>query len=425
MRPRLIHIGNTGVALLFAIALVTLASAPMPARAAEDVNSLISVLRDSHANTETKGEACVKLMEMGPAAAPAVPALTHLLNSPDQLMRDYAVTTLEKIGPGARAALPALKFVAARDPSEDIRQLASEAIRSISEAGAAASEAPVAPASAAPAVPARSAAREASAPHPAAASASIAPRPVMRIRQGRYFRWAEPVEWSSNETTNGVDVTAPDGVTLASLVLLLRYPGAVSPGAFARASLTQLNPSIRFTSSHPMQPQSSAVPGAPWRLEEMDYVVTYRGKPLTGHVVCAAMSAYGQSSVVMGTLQAPTAQWKAASLWLPEITKSVTIINARQVAGNDTILPAQNHPLDNSVLIESWRQKGISEDRISKAREEATLGYERVQDPATGEHYDMPLESWDATRGGYVNFKRPTELFQRVGPGDQPVAPNE
>lgn len=217
---------------------------------------------------------------------------------------------------------------------------------------------------------------------------------------------------------NGVDVTAPDGVTLASLVLLLRYPGAVSPGEFARASLSQLNSSIRFTSSHPMQPQPSGVPGAPWQLEEMDYVVTYRGAPLSGHVVCAAMSAYGQSSLVMGTLQAPTAQWKAASLWLPEITKSVAIIVARQVARNDTILPAQNHPLDNSALIESWRQKGISEDRISKAREEATLGYERVQDPVTGEHYDMPLESWDATRGGYVNFKRSTELFQRVGPGE-------
>lgn len=50
------------------------------------------------------------------------------------------------------------------------------------------------------------------------------------------------------------------------------------------------------------------------------------------------------------------------------------------------------------------------------AREEATLGYERVKDPATGEYYRMPLESWDATRGGYVNFKRPTELFQQVTP---------
>lgn len=37
---------------------------------------------------------------------------------------------------------------------------------------------------------------------------------------------------------------------------------------------------------------------------------------------------------------------------------------------------------------------------------------------ARGEYYSIPFESWDATRGGYVNFKRPTELFQRVEPGE-------
>ena len=47
-------------------------------------------------------------------------------------MRDYAITTLKKIGPGARAALPALRKVAETDASPDIRSLAANAVEVIS-----------------------------------------------------------------------------------------------------------------------------------------------------------------------------------------------------------------------------------------------------------------------------------------------------
>ena len=41
------------------------------------------------------------------------------------------------------------------------------------------------------------------------------------------------------------------------------------------------------------------------------------------------------------------------------------------------------------------------ESRLSQDREEATLGYESLVDPTTGDHYDAPLETYDPERGGY------------------------
>ena len=116
--------------------------------------------------------------------------------------------------------------------------------------------------------------------------------------------------------------------------------------------------------------------------------------------------------------QAPVASFDEAKLWLAPIARSIIITNPRQVAGNDTLVAPRNNPLDNSSLIESWRQKGLSEARISQARREATMGYERAKDPETGRIYEMPLETWDGTAGGYRNPQRPTEILQPTEPGE-------
>ena len=62
---------------------------------AAEVDTLVRTLRDPDKTAEAKGEACLQLMDLGPAAAPAVPALVVLLNSQEEMLRDYSVTTLE------------------------------------------------------------------------------------------------------------------------------------------------------------------------------------------------------------------------------------------------------------------------------------------------------------------------------------------
>jgi hypothetical protein len=76
----------------------------------------------------------------------------------------------------------------------------------------------------------------------------------------------------------------------------------------------------------------------------------------------------------------------------------------------------QNHPLDNSALIESWRQKGISEDRITQAWREGMMGYERTMDPITGKMHNMPIEAYNGAKGGYLNPEGPRELLVKPSP---------
>ena len=71
---------------------------------------------------------------------------------------------------------------------------------------------------------------------------------------------------------------------------------------------------------------------------------------------------------------------------------------------------------DNSGLIESWRQRGLSEERISQGQREGTMGYVDLTDPTTGTNYAVPLEAYDGTVGGYRNPVRPDEILVPVTP---------
>lgn len=68
---------------------------------------------------------------IGPAAAPAVPALLRLLGDEDEGSRNCACIGLGGIGPAAAAALPALRKAALTDPSADVRRFARHAIEKI------------------------------------------------------------------------------------------------------------------------------------------------------------------------------------------------------------------------------------------------------------------------------------------------------
>lgn len=248
---------------------------------------------------------------------------------------------------------------------------------------------------------------------------TAAARPALALHQGRYFRWSVPVGWHEEETANGVTLTAPDGVTSVSSVLLMRSPGMMAPADFAAKILSMLPElsglQVTAVRDQPSQPSGY---GVPWQVQEIDATYAANGKPVRATWTVGIVGGWGGFDAFMLGYQAPVRAFDAAKLWLAPIASSVTITNPREIAGNDTLLTPKNHPLDNSALLESWRQKGLSEDRISKARREGTMGYERVKDAETGRYYDMPLEAWDGTIGGYRNPERPTETLQ-------PTTPNE
>jgi len=94
----------------------------------------------------------------------------------------------------------------------------------------------------------------------------------------------------------------------------------------------------------------------------------------------------------------------------------VTAIDPGNIAYQKQLIPVRNRPLDNSGLMESWERKNLSQDRISRAQRKGMMGYEPMVSPTTGRNYNMPLESYDGTVGGYRNPDHPDEILRPAEP---------
>ena len=80
------------------------------------------------ADVSVRVSAAMALDNMGPLAAPAVPALIRALRDPDAKVRPWAARALGSIGPAAEAAVPALQKAGRLDGAQGP---AEEAIRKI------------------------------------------------------------------------------------------------------------------------------------------------------------------------------------------------------------------------------------------------------------------------------------------------------
>jgi len=81
---------------------------------------------------QTRNAAAYAISGMGPAGAPAVPALVEVLQNPDEVpaVRFPVCVALREIGPGAREAVPALTPLL-DDRNEDLASMARKAIKAI------------------------------------------------------------------------------------------------------------------------------------------------------------------------------------------------------------------------------------------------------------------------------------------------------
>jgi hypothetical protein len=433
--------------------LATLGLATCLSAFAADVDSLVRVLRDPDRDADAKGEACLQLMDLGPAAAPAVTALVGLLKSPEDVLRDYAVTTLDRIGPAARNALPALRRTAAQDSSPDIRGLARAAIAKISGTaadsesprGTAPENAPAQPAVApapesiaAPAEPqiARQPARtptyheaapvtigsEAQAARPPATAPRAVltiRRPVLAVHEGSYFRWAVPSGWTESESITGAALTAQDGLTSVSAALLLHSKGQTTPKDLTLLMLGMIPEyqSLQVVATRDLPDQPSGL-GKPWTVQELEIRYAVNGAPVRSIWTTGVVLSDGTYNAFLLGYQTTPAAFESAKYTLAHIARSIAIIDRTKVAGSDKMLTPKNNALDNSALIESWREKGQSEDRIWRIQRDGTMGYERVKDPETGGVFEVPMEAWDTAAGGYHNPLKPAQIVQPLEPGE-------
>jgi HEAT repeat protein len=124
--------------LLFAVTLSTSAASGQasPANAkgepVADGRTLSEWIADLKAPAPVnRNAAAYEIAGMGPAAAPAVPALIAALDDEIAAVRFPVTVALGEIGPGAEAAIPRLKQVMEDDINDEVAASAKRAIRRI------------------------------------------------------------------------------------------------------------------------------------------------------------------------------------------------------------------------------------------------------------------------------------------------------
>ena len=80
---------------------------------------------------QTRNAAAYEISGLGPAAAPAVPALIEALDDPDPTVRFPVTVALAEIGPKAKAAVPKLKQMMDEEINDEIAAAARRALRRI------------------------------------------------------------------------------------------------------------------------------------------------------------------------------------------------------------------------------------------------------------------------------------------------------
>jgi HEAT repeat protein len=80
---------------------------------------------------QTRNAAAYEISGMGPAAAPAVPALIEALDDSEASVRFPVTVALAEIGPAAKAAVPKLKKMMDEEINDELAAAAKRALRRI------------------------------------------------------------------------------------------------------------------------------------------------------------------------------------------------------------------------------------------------------------------------------------------------------
>jgi hypothetical protein len=241
-------------------------------------------------------------------------------------------------------------------------------------------------------------------------------RPVLATQRGQAYRWVAPRGWQASEGQNVLEIAAPDGLTGASLSYVLGMFGRGTPRGFLDMVLGSAPyQNLRVLSFQELGTQPSVLPGMPWNVGYAELAYTYRGVPVRAAAMVGVIQGAGQFVATVVGWQAPAPAWEQARHWLPRVAQSITITDASWATAMARSTLPRNIPHDYIYgrYNEAWTARGIPEARLSQMRREGTMGYEEMQSPTTGERYDMPLEYYDPTVGGYRHPERPREILVR------------
>lgn len=241
-------------------------------------------------------------------------------------------------------------------------------------------------------------------------------RPPLVVTQGSYFRVSIPRGWHFSENANGFEAAAPDGLTGSTASIVLGMSGSgVSPRAHLELVLRSLGHADARIVAWEDLPPEPAFMHYRWQRGYAEMTFTFRGTPVRAGALAGVIQGAGQYGGVIMAAQTPAARWARDRAYLMRVAQSAVITNPRLAAGVDRMALPRNVPHDAifGSYANAARARGVPDDRLSQARREGMLGYELHESPATKQQYEMPLETYDATIGGYRNPDRPAEILVR------------
>lgn len=237
-------------------------------------------------------------------------------------------------------------------------------------------------------------------------------------QQGQYWKWSAPLGWHHSESIAGVTLTSPDGRYSAALAGLMRSQGYTTPQVFMGRMLGLAYKNVRIGSVRPLPSQQMGY--QTWNWIEAEVTATgVGGTPMKGLWKCGVANYYNLNDALVVGYWSPLSDFQQSKAWLAPIAESIIMTNPSQAFGNDQLIHPKNNPnTTGDAIMQSWENKNQSQDRSMQNWSRAMRGNEPTFDPETGTRYSTPLNSWDATKGGYVNPNRPTELLQCGTPED-------
>ncbi len=245
-------------------------------------------------------------------------------------------------------------------------------------------------------------------------------RPVLEAHRGTVFQWLTPEGWRSTDGVRGVSMYGPDDQEFVGSVLIMQGQGSPSPQELLLSWLTRLRGYSAFqlitATKLPKKPVPS-LPGLEWTVGEFELHYQIDGRPATGHWTAAVMT-FGMmffNGSIVG-YSASNDRWTTARLYLPEMARSVTVIDPKRIGGLDTVVHPALPPWAAADLERLFAGRGLPEDRLAALTRDGGTAYERVRSQVTGKVWAMPFERYDTAHGGYPDPDHPDRVLEPVVP---------
>jgi len=236
-----------------------------------------------------------------------------------------------------------------------------------------------------------------------------------QARRGNVYAYMVPNGWMANDSTNGVDMVAPDGSASVHLGVMAGFVGRLSLQQILNTTLNGL----QYSNAQALSSQPCRIGQFAGR--DITFQALLRGRPIIGHVQVLVQYYYNSTYAQITVFHDVPERWQAEAPILARLASNITVANSANFANRGAIMMPRNHPMDATFAgtMQSWQNKNRAQDRAMQNWSEATLGQYRGRD-TNGNLYTLPNTNYDGTVGGYRN---PTpghhdEVLQHADPGE-------